>query len=172
MDLLPRDKKFILLDRDGTINVERKDYVKSYDEFIFLDGAIKALQFLMEKEFKIILITNQSVVGREIISDSDLKIIHERMVNNLLKEGVIIHDIFYCPSAPKDNSFNRKPNPGMIIEASKKHGFECSKTYFIGDTETDMIAGKRAGCKTLKLDNNDLLSACHKLFGEATYEEI
>ena len=98
--------RFILLDRDGTINIERKDYVKSYDEFIFLDGAISALKLLRDKNFKIIIITNQSVVGRGIISDDDLKLIHRKMCANLLDEGIEIYDIFYCPSKPEENSYN------------------------------------------------------------------
>ena len=155
--------KYVLLDRDGTINVERKDYVKSYDEFIFLDGAIEGLRLLNDNNYNIILLTNQSPIGRGIFTHKDLEKIHKNMKNDLGKHGIIICDIFYCPSMPSDNDFNRKPNPGMLLASSGKYGINLSETFFIGDKITDVEAGKRAGCKTILLENNNILSACKKV---------
>ncbi len=166
MDLLSQQKKFILLDRDGTINVERKDYVKSYDEFIFLDGALEALKILMDNEFNIIIITNQSPIDRGIFTHKDLEKIHTNMKKDLGKHGIIICDIFYCPSIPSENDFNRKPNPGMLLASSEKYGINLSETFFIGDKITDVEAGKRAGCKTILLENNNILSACKRVVAE------
>ena len=156
-------KKYVLLDRDGTINVERKDYVKSYDEFIFLDGAIEGLRLLNDNNYNIILLTNQSPIGRGIFTHKDLEKIHTNMKNDLGKHGIIICDIFYCPSMPSENDFNRKPNPGMLLASSEKYGINLSETFFIGDKITDVEAGKRAGCKTILLENNNILSACKRV---------
>ena len=150
------NKKYILLDRDGTINVERKDYVKSFEEFIFLEGAIEGLHHLNEDGFNIIIITNQSPIDRGIISHKDLSLIHSQMCHELLKHGIEICDIFYCPSIPSSNDFDRKPNPGMLIRCSEKYNFNLSETYFIGDKETDETAANTAGCKFMKVDKKNL----------------
>ena len=155
--------KFILLDRDGTINVEKLDYVKSYDEFKFLPNSIKALQLLCEKNYKIIIITNQSPIGRGIFSSNDLDKIHEKMCVELRTYDVEIFDIFYCPSLPNDNDFNRKPNPGMIINASKKYGINLSETYFIGDKETDLNCADKYGIKGYLFESNNLENFIKKI---------
>ena len=159
-----KNKKYIFLDRDGTINVERKDYVKNFGEFVFLDRAITALKKLADHEFNIIIITNQSPVGRKIITSGQLDLIHSKMRDKLLEYGIPILDIFYCPSIPEANDRNRKPNPGMLFDASKKYAIDLSKTYMVGDNLSDIEAGQNAGCKYILLKHNyDLLDAVIKI---------
>ena len=155
--------KYILLDRDGTINVERLDYVKSFEEFIFLEGAFEALKLFSDNGYKIIIITNQSVVGRNIITEEELINIHDKMKYELLKKDITIFDIFYCTSLPDSNSPDRKPEPGMLLRCSNDYNINLKETYYIGDKETDVIAGKKAGCKTIKLRNNNLLEAAQEV---------
>lgn len=157
-------KEYIFLDRDGVINKNRNDYVKNRDEFEFLKNAKKAVKVLTENNFNIIIITNQSVVGRGIISEEKLKEIHRKMVSELEKAGGKIHAVYYCPHAPWDNCSCRKPRPGLLLKASADFGIDLKKTVFIGDDVSDIGAGNAVGCKTyLVNEENDLLSVVKKI---------
>ena len=115
------------LDRDGVINKE-VGYIKDYRDFIFLKGVHKAIKFLNNKNFLVIIITNQAAVGKGIITKKKLESIHKSIKKNLYSENkAVIDDIFYSPyfkhSKKKTyrlNKFDRKPNPGMILKAAKK----------------------------------------------------
>lgn len=157
-------EKFVFLDRDGVINKNRNDYVKTWDEFEFLPDAKKGIKLLNDNGFKIIIITNQSVVGRGIITEKTLKDIHEKMLKELEDFGCRIEKIYCCPHAPWDNCDCRKPKPGMLLKAVKDFNIDLKKTYFIGDNGTDEEAGKRAGCRTyLVSENRDLLDIARTL---------
>lgn len=157
-------KEYIFLDRDGVINKNRNDYVKDWSEFEFLKNAKEAVKILTENNFNIIVITNQSVVGRGIISEEKLKEIHRKMVSELEKAGGKIHAVYYCPHAPWDNCSCRKPKPGLLLKASTDFGIDLKKTVFIGDDLSDMSAGNAVGCKIyLVNEENDLLSTVKKI---------
>ncbi len=139
-----------LLDRDGVINREN-GFIKSRSEFKFLPEVLKTLSFLNSLSVRIIVITNQSVVGRGIINSKKLKNIHKYMCDTIKKNGGKIEKIYYCSYHPtsglgnfKKNSYNRKPNPGMILKAKKKFNLNKNNCFMIGDKITDKIAAKKA----------------------------
>jgi len=149
---------FVFLDRDGVINKNRNDYVKTWVEFEFLPNAKKGIKLLNDNGFKILIITNQSVVGRGIITEKTLNEIHEKMLKELNECGCKIEKVYCCPHAPWDNCECRKPKPGLLLKAAKDFDIDLKKCYFIGDSKTDAEAGKRAGCKTyLVSEHGDLL---------------
>jgi D-glycero-D-manno-heptose 1,7-bisphosphate phosphatase len=143
----------ILLDRDGVINREI-GHIKSKSQFKFLPQVFETLRYLKSLKIRTIIVTNQSVVGRGIITSRKLKSIHKYMCNAIEKNGGKIEKIYHCSYHPifglgnfKKNSFNRKPNPGMIIKAKKKFNLNKKNCFMIGDKKTDKIAAKRANIK-------------------------
>ena len=157
-------EKIVFLDRDGVINKNRNDYVKTWDEFKFLPNAKKGIKLLNNNSFKILIITNQSVVGRGIIKEKTLNEIHEKMLKELNEYGCRIEKIYCCPHAPWDNCDCRKPKPGMLLKAADDFDLDLKECHFIGDSETDEEAGKTVGCKTyLVSENRDLLDIARTL---------
>jgi histidinol-phosphate phosphatase family protein len=139
----------VFLDRDGVLNEDRDDYVKSLDEFIWINGAKKAIKKLNEANLLVIVVTNQSSVGRGIISSSIVEDIHEKIQEDLKKIGARIDAFYYCPAPPEEGSPFRKPQPGMLLQAQKENHIELENSYLIGDSMSDIEAGLKAGCKTI-----------------------
>jgi len=143
--------KCFFLDRDGVINKE-VGYIKNFNKFIFLKGVSKCIKYLNTKNYLVIIITNQAVVGKNLITEKKLNYIHSKMKKILFnKNKSHINDIFYAPYFKnskilkyKKNKFDRKPYPGMIFKAANKWNIDLSSSYFIGDKITDKIAAKRA----------------------------
>jgi histidinol-phosphate phosphatase family protein len=150
-------QKAIFLDRDGVINVNRNDYVKSWSEFKFLPGAKQALKLINNSEFMLILVTNQSPIGRGIFTTETLDGIHLRMLHELGKAGARIDAIYYCPHKPDDGCQCRKPKPGLILKAASDFGIDLQNSWMIGDSDSDIKAGKAAGCKTAKVTSKKTL---------------
>ncbi len=144
-----RLKPAVFLDRDGVINHERKDYVKSWEEFSFQPGSLEAFRRLREAGQEAYVITNQSGVGRGILSLRTLLGIHLRMELEVQKAGGMIHGIVFCPHHPDDGCKCRKPATGMFQMAAVKYGLDLSQSVFVGDAARDVQAGKAAGCKTI-----------------------
>jgi D-glycero-D-manno-heptose 1,7-bisphosphate phosphatase len=138
--------KLIFLDRDGVLNENREDYVKSFNEMKILPGVKEALKILKENDYKIIVISNQSAVGRGIISEDTVKGINERLNQEL--DGSI-DDFFYCPHKPEDGCSCRKPKTKLILDAAEKYGIDPKGKWLIGDNTSDIELGKNAGCKTI-----------------------
>ena len=141
------------LDRDGVINKEN-GYIKDYKDFIFLRGVHEGIKYLNNKKFIVIIITNQAAVGRGIISEEKLNMIHNKMINNLHRKNAYIDDIYYAPyfknskiQKYKKNKYDRKPNIGMFLKAIKKWNIDTSSSYFIGDKVTDKMASDKIGIK-------------------------
>jgi D-glycero-D-manno-heptose 1,7-bisphosphate phosphatase len=135
----------VLLDRDGVINRDRSDYVKSWDEFEFLPGSLEALRMLAEQETRVIVVTNQSVVGRGIIPQDELDRIHARMTREIETHGGRIDAIFCCPHAPDDGCHCRKPRPGLLLEAMDRFQLDPNLCYVVGDSLNDLMAARAAG---------------------------
>jgi D-glycero-D-manno-heptose 1,7-bisphosphate phosphatase len=129
----------ILLDRDGVINVDRKDYVKTPEEFIFEPGAIEAISLINKAKIPVIIVTNQGGIGRGLYKEKDLDAIHQHMQNMLKKAGAHIDHIIVCPDHPDRPGHRRKPNPGMLEEALALTKADPKKTHMIGDDLRDMI---------------------------------
>ena len=138
--------KIVFVDRDGVINKDRPDYVKDWAEFEFIPGSLDALRLLTLKGYRIIVITNQSVINRRMVTEAGLEEIHEKMLGAVSDHGGCIEAIYHCPHTPEDGCDCRKPEPGLIQQAQADYGFELSNTCMIGDSLKDIESSKRAGC--------------------------
>ncbi len=141
----------VFLDRDGVINVSlpNKGYVRSWADFTFIRNAKEAIRTLTESGFRIIVITNQSGIGRGFFTEPQLIDIHQQMSAEITTAGGQLHAIYYCPHTPEVGCPCRKPKPGMLIRAAQEHDIDLSKAYFIGDFITDIEAGRSAGVSPL-----------------------
>ena len=150
-------KKAVFLDRDGVINKERKDYVKSIEEFQILNNIPKSIKMLKEKGFLVIVITNQSAINRGLITIETLNEIHNYLQVNLRKDDTICDAIYYCPHKPEENCKCRKPKPGLLLRAAEEHSIDMKNSFLIGDSITDIEAADMAGCKGILLKENESL---------------
>ncbi|MEZ4713789.1 MAG: HAD family hydrolase [Caldilineaceae bacterium] len=139
----------IFLDRDGVINRERRDYVKSWGEFQFLPNALGALRQLAALSVPVLVITNQSAIGRGIVSQSEIDVIHRRMQQEVSAAGGRIDQVFVCPHRPDENCACRKPRPGLLLQALARYNLVAARTVFIGDSFTDLQAAQAAGCRSM-----------------------
>ncbi|MEO8559722.1 MAG: HAD-IIIA family hydrolase [Rhodospirillales bacterium] len=138
--------KLVLLDRDGVLNRDRPDSVKSPGELVMLEGAAAAVARLNHFGCKVALVSNQSVVGRGIIDADMLALIHNHLADRLAREGARLDAIFVCTDPPGPPSQRRKPAPGMVIEAMRQFGIAAGATAMIGDDLRDLQAAAAAGC--------------------------
>ncbi|MCK4390658.1 MAG: D-glycero-beta-D-manno-heptose 1,7-bisphosphate 7-phosphatase [Desulfobacterales bacterium] len=138
--------KVVFIDRDGVINKDRPDYIKIWSEFEFLPGSLAALNLLTLNGYHVILITNQSVINRGIVTEARLQEIHKKMTRTVVDHGGSIEAIYYCPHSPEDGCDCRKPEPGLIYRAQADYGLDLSKTCMIGDSLKDILCARRAGC--------------------------
>jgi len=146
-DLLLNKEWTLFLDRDGVIN-ERiiGDYVKNTDEFHFIDGVPDAIAEFSKVFGLIIVVTNQQGIGKELMTEEDLRIIHDFMVRGVQEAGGRISKIYHCPYLKRSNSPLRKPATGMGLQAKKDfHEIDFSKSIMVGDSQLDMEFGRRLG---------------------------
>lgn len=158
---LKNKQKAIFLDRDGTIN-KYVGFLTNIDSFELLDGVSEAIKKINHSEYLCIVVTNQPVVARGEVTFEELDNIHNKMETLLGKDGAYIDGLYYCPHHPhkgfegeipelKFDCECRKPKPGMLLKAAKDFNIDLSKSYMIGDGDNDMLAGKNAGCMTIKV---------------------
>lgn len=141
-------KRFILLDRDGTL-VIHKPYLSHPDQIELIPGAVEALKDFKKMGLGIVIITNQSGIGRGYFDLKMLAKIHQRLINLLAKEGILLDDIYFCPHTPEDDCLCRKPKAELIEKAAKKHHFDPKLCFVIGDNKSDIELGKNIGAKTI-----------------------
>lgn len=144
--------KTIFFDRDGVINEDYR-YVYKKEDFVFTNGIIDIMLFLKELGYKFILITNQSGIGRGYYSQNDFNILTSWMENELNKKGISFLDIKFCPHKPEDNCLCRKPKAQMITQSIEKWNVDIDKSFFIGDSKTDMMASKLAQISSIYFNN-------------------
>jgi D-glycero-D-manno-heptose 1,7-bisphosphate phosphatase len=137
----------VFVDRDGVLNTHMPDdYVKCVDELTTLPGIARAIGRLNDAGLPVIVISNQQGVGKGLMTMADLEALQSHMVDHLLAEaGAWIDAWYYCTDLKSDNSFRRKPKPGMLIEAAEDFKIEIGRAVFIGDSPTDIAAGAAAG---------------------------
>ena len=140
-------RRFVLIDRDGTINVE-KHYLSDPADLALIPGVGPALARLGRAGYGIAIITNQSGIARGYFSLERLAEIHDRLGQLLAAEGVVVDGIYICPHGPDDDCDCRKPLPGMAEQAMKEHGFDPKLSTVIGDKEVDVELGKAIGAAT------------------------
>ena len=151
-------KKAVFLDRDGVINevlTNRVKFVNKPKDFYFLLGVPEAIKKLNDHFDYIFVVTNQGGVGLGFMKELQLVKIHEHMVEELKKFGAAVHDVAYCPHKPKAGCACRKPGSKMIEDLGEKYSIDLSKSYMVGDTDTDIQAGKKAGTRTVFLGESD-----------------
>lgn len=139
-------KDTVFLDRDGVINIDSADYIKTPDEFRFIPKSAEAVALLSRAGFRIIIITNQSVIGRQMATRATLDAIFKKMTDGVEAAGGKIDDIFFCPHTPDAGCDCRKPKPKMIRDACEKYGIDPSFAMMIGDSAKDMECAVNAGC--------------------------
>ena len=153
-------KSAVFLDRDGVINLD-KGYVYKIDDFIWVDGAIEAIKYLIEKIF-MYLLSLISLELQEVTTEHDVVLLHQYINKELEKNGALIHDFYYSPYHPDfpdvySNLSNlRKPNTGMLELAAKKWDFKKSQSFLIGDKDSDIICAKRFGIKGYRFNSSNL----------------
>jgi len=144
----------VFLDRDGVLTRERQDYVKTPDELEILPGLQAPLQEIQKRGFRIVIITNQSVIGRGLTNHREMSKIHEKLREGLAQLGCTIDGIYYCPHRPDEGCNCRKPEPGLILKASSDLGIDTAQSWMIGDNEMDLEAARRAGCRGIRVPTN------------------
>ena len=137
----------IFLDRDGVIIENRSNYVRSWDDVFIFPQALKALSEFSKVSFTFIIVTNQSAIGRGIITKKEADKINSRLVNEIRQAGGRIDAVFMCPHAPSENCQCRKPKPGLFHQASQSLSLNLNNSIMIGDALTDMVAAQTAGIK-------------------------
>ncbi len=160
--------KAVFLDRDGVICYD-VHYMSSPEQFQLMPFVGEGIKALNDAGFLVIVVTNQSGLRRGLITEENLKKIHDRMIKELSAYKARIDDIFVCPCLPEENCECRKPRPGMILEAAKKHSIDISSSFMVGDKQIDADAGKAAGCRTILIAEDSSLKADYivKSFKEA-----
>jgi D-glycero-D-manno-heptose 1,7-bisphosphate phosphatase len=136
----------VFLDRDGVINRDRADYVKSWEEFVFLTGVIEALRRLADLGWPVVVISNQAGVARGVVDRSVVDEIHARMVASIRDAGGQIDEVFFCPHGPEDACECRKPRPGLLLQAADRLALDLRASVLIGDAANDVLAARAVGC--------------------------
>lgn len=154
------------LDRDGVLNRERADYVKGWDEFEVLPGTLPALVQLAALNRPIVVITNQSAIGRGLVSAATVDAIHQRFKDEVAVAGGRIDTFYVCPHHPQAGCACRKPKPGLLVQAASDFHLELTECLFIGDSPTDFLAAEAAGCQSLLVQSGRQGSQLHRLSDE------
>ena len=138
--------KICILDRDGTINADSAEYIKSPEEWQPLPGALEAIARINHAGWHVVVVTNQSGLGRGLFDVATLNAMHTKMHSMLAAVGARVDAIFYCPHAPEDVCRCRKPEPGLFEQISERYGVDIKGFPTVGDSARDLIAGAAAGC--------------------------
>jgi len=139
--------KLVILDRDGTINEDSNEYVKSADEWQPLPGALEAIAKLNHAGWHVVVATNQSGLGRGLFDVAALNAMHTKLHRLLAAVGGRVDAIFYCPHTPDDKCQCRKPAPGLFEQIGERYGLDLKGVPAVGDTARDLIAGVAVGCQ-------------------------
>ncbi len=139
----------VLADRDGVINVNRAEHVRSWSDLEFLPGALDGLALLAQSGIPVVVVTNQAIVNRGVVTRAALDRIHERMIAEIDRQDGAIQDVLVCPHRPDEGCACRKPAPGLLIDAVAKLRIDPSDAVMIGDHPRDLEAARRAGCPSI-----------------------
>jgi len=141
------DRRFVVLDRDGTI-IEERHYLSDPRQVELIPGAAAGLRLLSEMGLGLVVITNQSGVGRGLFDQARLDLVHRRLCELLEAEGVYLNGVYSCPHRPEDNCPCRKPRTQLLELAAKEHGFDLTECFVIGDKASDVELGRKVGGTT------------------------
>lgn len=138
--------KLVILDRDGTINVQRDDFIKGPEEWDALPGALEAIARLNHAGWHVVVASNQAGLGRGLFDVGALNAMHAKMHKQLGAVGGRIDAVFYCPHSPEESCVCRKPLPGLFEQIGERYGVDLRQVPMVGDNLRDVVAGVAAGC--------------------------
>ena len=165
--------KIVFIDRDGVINEDPiGDYVKRWEDFRFIPGVLESLKRLVQAGFGIVIISNQAGIGDGEYSKEALNDITDKMMRELKKNGIPIKGIYYCLHGKEANCDCRKPKTGLFKQAAQEISFRPTETYFVGDKQTDVQAGKNFGLRTIFVLTGHGTADQRKLKAEERPEKI
>lgn len=141
----------VILDRDGVINEDSDEYIKSVQEWKPIEGSLEAIRQLKKAGYLVTVASNQSGLARGLFDQRALDAIHARMEDMLAQRGVALDGIFYCPHGPTDNCLCRKPKPGLLLQIADRFGIDLRSTWFVGDSFSDIQAARMAGARPVLL---------------------
>lgn len=141
--MMPR--RAIFLDRDGVINANRPDHVKTWSEFAFLPRALDALPRIAASDFVVLVITNQAAIARGLTTDAAVRDIHARMTLEAARAGGRIDAVYYCPHHPDANCDCRKPRTGLYEQGAREWAIDLARSYVVGDAMADILAAQTLG---------------------------
>lgn len=141
--------KMIIIDRDGVINHDSDDYIKSPEEWMPIPGSLEAISRLKKAGYLVTIATNQSGIARGLYSEQTLQEIHAKMTKLLAMRGASIDGIYHCPHGPQANCMCRKPKPGLLIRIAKDFDIDLTQTPFVGDNVSDIKAAEMARAKPI-----------------------
>lgn len=150
-----RQRPCVFFDRDGIVNRPPvgERYVLCADDFVMVPSFFDALALARNRGFEAVVVTNQRGVGLGALSQAELDAIHQVFYRELQERGLTVTDLLACVATDDEDPW-RKPNPGMLLDAAKKHGLDLHRSWMVGDHETDILAGQRAGCRTILVSPN------------------
>jgi D-glycero-D-manno-heptose 1,7-bisphosphate phosphatase len=146
--------KGAFLDRDGVINRKaptEDEYIIHWEEMEILAGVVEAITLLNRSKFRVIVVSNQRCLAKGLLTASELDSMHHRMCTELAAMGARIDGVYYCPHEEQPPCSCRKPEPGMLFKAAAEHQVDLNCSWMIGDSEKDIEAGRRAGCRTARI---------------------
>lgn len=153
----------IILDRDGVINQDSDHYIKSPEEWIPIPGSLEKIASLSQKGYRIAVATNQSGVGRGLLSEEILEAIHDKFRYELKKLGGHVEGIFFCPHHPDEGCECRKPKPGLLLKIAQHCQTDIRKAWFVGDSRVDIEAARVVGCQPVLVKTGKGLAALKSL---------
>lgn len=165
-------QKAVFFDRDGIVNKRLIDkYVLNTEQFEFITEIFEILAKVKAKGYLAIVITNQQGIGKGLMTEEDLAKIHHEMQYELqYKSKVCFDDIYFCGDLKSVNSFRRKPNPGMLLEAAEAHKIDLSQSFMIGDSKSDTAAANAAGVKSIFVSADEIDDAAN--YNVASHKEL
>lgn len=145
---MPQDR-YVLLDRDGVINHDSDEFIKTPEQWQAIEGSLEAIALLNSHGYRVVVITNQSGLARGLFDEAMLESIHAKMRQQSIEKGGKIEAIYYCPHAPNSNCLCRKPNPGLLEAFAAEKHVSLKDTIFIGDSLRDIQAALTAGANPM-----------------------
>ena len=162
-------KRYVLIDRDGTINVE-KHYLSDPDDLELLPGVVEGMTRMMDLGLGLVVVTNQSGIARGYFDAARVEEINARLLSMLGEHGITVDGVYFCPHGTDDGCTCRKPLPGMAEQAAAELGFELSESFMIGDKPADINMGKAIGAETFLVRTG--YGAKHEAKGDAPADHV
>jgi len=142
----------VFLDRDGVLNYNRTDHIKTPEEYLPIPGAAEAVARLKRHGWVVVVVSNQSGLARGLFSQEALAAIMAKMQAVLAAAGGGADAVYYCPHAPEAGCDCRKPAPGLLLQAAREHALDLGRSYFVGDKASDIECGRAAGLRTVLVE--------------------